>query len=135
MARRLGGGRGGWTHVALQQATLETTQGQILSQSPTDATRFWWHELTEETIDLPLGCLQGGEGSLLLAGCGRSLVAGDENTTATAGETTTGTDTGTVTTTPAPEEGGNHTISGPCGITPHSCAVCTPPLQGYLAHK
>ena len=23
-------------------ATLEVTQGQILSQSPTDATRFWW---------------------------------------------------------------------------------------------
>jgi len=24
-------------------ATLESTQGQILSQSPTDATRSWWH--------------------------------------------------------------------------------------------
>jgi len=24
-------------------ATLEATQGQILSQSHTDATRFWWH--------------------------------------------------------------------------------------------
>ena len=24
-------------------ATLEATQWQILSQSPTDATRFWWH--------------------------------------------------------------------------------------------
>ena len=23
--------------------TLEATQGYILSQSPTDATRFWWH--------------------------------------------------------------------------------------------
>ena len=23
--------------------TLEVTQGQMLSQSPTDATRFWWH--------------------------------------------------------------------------------------------
>ena len=23
--------------------TLETTQGQIVSQSFTDATRFWWH--------------------------------------------------------------------------------------------
>ena len=23
--------------------TLEATQGQILSQSPTDATRFWWN--------------------------------------------------------------------------------------------
>ena len=22
---------------------LEATQGQTLSQSPTDATRFWWH--------------------------------------------------------------------------------------------
>jgi len=38
---------------------LEVTQGQILSQSPTDATRFWW-ELTKETIDLHLGCIQGG---------------------------------------------------------------------------
>ena len=24
-------------------ATLEETQGQIFSQSPTDATRFWWN--------------------------------------------------------------------------------------------
>ena len=24
-------------------STLEATQGQILSQSPTDATQFWWH--------------------------------------------------------------------------------------------
>jgi len=24
-------------------STLEATQGQILSQSPTDASRFWWH--------------------------------------------------------------------------------------------
>jgi len=24
-------------------STLEATQGQILSQSPADATRFWWH--------------------------------------------------------------------------------------------
>ena len=24
-------------------AALEATQGKILSQSPTDATRFWWH--------------------------------------------------------------------------------------------
>ena len=23
--------------------SLEATQGQILRQSPTDATRFWWH--------------------------------------------------------------------------------------------
>ena len=23
--------------------TLESSSGQILSQSPTDATRFWWH--------------------------------------------------------------------------------------------
>jgi len=27
----------------LPQTTLEATQGQILNQSPTDATRFWWH--------------------------------------------------------------------------------------------
>ena len=26
-----------------QVSTLEATQGKILSQSPTDATRFWWH--------------------------------------------------------------------------------------------
>ena len=25
------------------QVRLETTQGQIVSQSPTDATRIWWH--------------------------------------------------------------------------------------------
>ena len=25
------------------QVALEATQGQILSQSATDATRFWWH--------------------------------------------------------------------------------------------
>ena len=46
--------------------TLEVTQGQISSQSPTDATRFWWHflrELTKETINLPLGCLRGGAAS------------------------------------------------------------------------
>jgi len=45
-----------------RSATLEATQGQILSQAPTDATRFWWHlwKLTKETIVLPLGCLQGG---------------------------------------------------------------------------
>ena len=31
-------------HVSARpQTTLEETQGQILSQSPTDATRFWWH--------------------------------------------------------------------------------------------
>ena len=24
-------------------ATLQVTRGQILSQSPKDATRFWWH--------------------------------------------------------------------------------------------
>jgi len=29
--------------AALHTPTLEVTQGQILSQSPTDATRFWWH--------------------------------------------------------------------------------------------
>ena len=26
-----------------EESTLEVTQGQILSQSLTDATRFWWH--------------------------------------------------------------------------------------------
>jgi len=30
-------------HFQPRYATLEVTQGQILSQSPTDATRFWWH--------------------------------------------------------------------------------------------
>jgi len=29
--------------VKLAPATLEATQGQILSQSSTYATRFWWH--------------------------------------------------------------------------------------------
>ena len=29
--------------VEERTATLEATEGQILSQSPTDATRFWWH--------------------------------------------------------------------------------------------
>ena len=42
---------------------LQAIQGHFLSQSPTDATSgevaFEW-ELTKETIDLPLGCLQGG---------------------------------------------------------------------------
>ena len=54
-------------------STLEATQGQISSQSPTDATSkrcylfevaFVW-ELTKETIHLPLGCLQGGPGTTL----------------------------------------------------------------------
>ena len=43
------------------RSTLEATQGQILSQSPKYYLRevvFVW-ELTKETIDLPLGCLQG----------------------------------------------------------------------------
>ena len=26
-----------------ESATLDVPQGQILSQYPTDATRFWWH--------------------------------------------------------------------------------------------
>ena len=50
-------------------ATLEVNQGQILSQSTTDATQchpilvaFVW-ELTKETINLPQGCLQGGAGA------------------------------------------------------------------------
>ena len=54
--------------------TLEVTQEHISSQSPIDATRFWRHlygswlkhgrfqnsPLAQETINLPLGCLQGG---------------------------------------------------------------------------
>ena len=28
---------------SIPHGTLEVTQGQILTQSPTDATRFWWH--------------------------------------------------------------------------------------------
>ena len=45
-----------------QHSTLEVAQGKIVGQSPTDATRFWWHSLTKEIINLPLGCLQGGGG-------------------------------------------------------------------------
>jgi len=32
-------------HLAhlLRRSALEGTQGKILTQSPTDATRFWWH--------------------------------------------------------------------------------------------
>jgi len=37
-------------------STLEVTQGQILSQSPTDEEVAFVWELTKETIDLPLGC-------------------------------------------------------------------------------
>jgi len=55
-------------------ATLEATQGQILSQSPTDAVAFVW-ELTKETIVLPLGCLRADGSSMkrerLLAESGR----------------------------------------------------------------
>ena len=50
--------------------TLEATQGQNLSQSPTDATSGRQHlngTLTEETIYLPLGCLQGGTGHQTVA--------------------------------------------------------------------
>jgi len=37
-------GGGGNSRASLRTlSTLEATQGQILSQSPTDATRFWWH--------------------------------------------------------------------------------------------
>ena len=45
-----------WTHLGegasasrtckrpcTRRSTLEVSHGQILSQSPTDATRFWWH--------------------------------------------------------------------------------------------
>ena len=46
--------------------TIEVTEGQISSQSPRDATQFTiqivafvW-QWTEEAINLPLGCLQGG---------------------------------------------------------------------------
>jgi hypothetical protein len=47
--------------------TLEPTQGKFSSQSPANAllqmlpfgTAVLW-DLTKETIDLPLGCLQGG---------------------------------------------------------------------------
>ena len=46
------------------QSTLEATQGQISSQSPTDDTSgrevaIEW-DLTTQTMFLPLGCLQGG---------------------------------------------------------------------------
>ena len=50
--------------VRKTKPALEATQGQISSQSTTDChpilVAFVW-ELTEETIDLPLACLQGGE--------------------------------------------------------------------------
>ena len=43
--------------------SMEATHGQIFCQSPTDGTlrevAFEW-ELTNETIYLPLGCLQSG---------------------------------------------------------------------------
>ena len=29
--------------IEMQETTLEVTHGQILSQSPTDATRLWLH--------------------------------------------------------------------------------------------
>ena len=52
---------GVWQRQRLGCCTLEIAQGQILSQSHTDAIRFWWHlQLTKETINLPLGRLQGG---------------------------------------------------------------------------
>ena len=50
--------RGGSRHQgSCHKRLLEVTQGQILSQSPTDATRLWWHvwELTKATINFPLG--------------------------------------------------------------------------------
>ena len=37
------GRRRGSRRLYSLEATLEGTQGQILSQSPTYATRFWWH--------------------------------------------------------------------------------------------
>ena len=38
--------------------------GAFLSQSSTDATQFLWHLYwsRQETMDLPLGCFQGGAG-------------------------------------------------------------------------
>ena len=45
--------------------TLEATQGEILSQFPTDATRFWWHlcgSYLKKIIDLPISCFRGGCG-------------------------------------------------------------------------
>jgi hypothetical protein len=55
----------------LSSTALEATQGQILSllqmptadlpQMPPDSDGIAW-ELTKETINLPLGCLQGGQG-------------------------------------------------------------------------
>ena len=36
-------GGGATTDPGVFTAALEATQGQILNQSPTDATRFWWH--------------------------------------------------------------------------------------------
>ena len=32
-----------WGAEVGRETTLEVTQGQISIQSPTDATRFWWH--------------------------------------------------------------------------------------------
>jgi len=32
-----------WRNKVGEPVSLEATQGQILTQSPTDATRFWWH--------------------------------------------------------------------------------------------
>ena len=48
-----------WQTRPPHATTLEVTKGEILSQSPTDATSFAW-ALTKETMHLPLGCLQGG---------------------------------------------------------------------------
>ena len=49
-----------------RKATLEATQGQIFKSISHrcylfDAAFLW--ELTTEIVDLPLGCLQGGEGT------------------------------------------------------------------------
>ena len=44
---RLSAGRSKTQHAYISRnvrhTTLEATHGQILSQFPTDATRFWWH--------------------------------------------------------------------------------------------
>ena len=50
------------TRWVLFPTTLEATQGQISGRSSTDATTGRQHlELTEESIYLPQGYLQGGE--------------------------------------------------------------------------
>ena len=54
------GGREPGCGVEGPPPALEATQGQISSQSPTDLPAFEG-QLTKETINLPLGCLEGGD--------------------------------------------------------------------------